>query len=116
LVRASFYLPAYDITFSNSAKNRFVVRRLRKDGYVDFNHLSNAAVARIVAFCGKDYLPLLRTLIHGTKAEVTAYFNAEKVGAEYRDFWDMVEYPGGSTNWQYRAAKSYLASMAAKTR
>ena len=60
LVRSTFLLPMYDITFSSSGPP--CTRRAPGARYLDFRHLSAHGGDRVLYFGGKSYLPALGEL------------------------------------------------------
>jgi hypothetical protein len=114
LIRASFRLPDYNITFSRQAgRHRPWVWRSRRDNreWLDFNHLQDAQISQdepIHFFGGRDYLRLFYALVTNLRGRKIVHHRAEvehSVGFEY------AEYTGSEKNrtWHYRAAKEFLA-------
>jgi hypothetical protein len=104
LVRGTFLLPKYDITFSGDAES--YKRRRQQDHWPDFRHLEDTGVP-IVFFGGKDYLPLFCRLTSGFSSPRTVYYGSkappEAPGCK------LVSYPTTArTNWHYGCVASFL--------
>lgn len=108
LVRASFLLPAYDITFSPKATQ--LERRKMSSEWNDLNHLSPSSVEPIVFFGGKDYLPLFSKLTRDVAALRTVrYFGRTPPnlpGCAFERFEGTK-----STNWHYDCAADFLQNV-----
>jgi hypothetical protein len=104
LVRGTFLLPKYDITFSGAAES--YKRRRQKDHWLDFRHLEDTGEP-IAFFGGKDYLPLFCHLTSGFSSPRTIYYRSDALpdapGCK------LVRYhTTARTNWHYGCAKEFL--------
>ena len=108
LVRASYLIPDYDITFSNQVDEKWKRRGL-KDRWPDFNHLQNSHDEPIHFFGGKNYLPMFYDLMErdSVPGKKVVHHKGDVLrcsGIEY------VEYVGrANTNWHYSAAQHFAA-------
>lgn len=115
LVKASFLLPDYDITFSTSTNVARRCRRGSKDeSWQDYNHLEGGSPVHF--FGGLDYLPLFYKLTAGLVAdtEIVIHHKAEpprKKGYRYEQFKGTV-----NTNWHYQAAKQWIGDKQPQAR
>src|SRR5262249_16040670 len=118
LIRASFWTPDYNITFSTQAKkDRPWVWRNTNDRHrvwLDFTHLKDAQVSQdepIHFFAGKNYRPLYYALMTTLPGKKIVHY---KGNLERRDGFQYAEYEGPEKNrtWHYRAAKEFLAQRA----
>ncbi len=114
LVRASYLLPDYDVTFSKNsdvpAQNK---RSMSQTGWKDFNHLRDEASAgeEIHFFGAKSYLDLFYQLTSANnKGERIVIHHKGQVpkrsGFHYEEFIGAV-----STNWHYVALGKFLGSV-----
>lgn len=104
LVRGTFLLPKYDITFSRAAE-RFK-RRHQQDHWLDYRHLQDTGEP-ITLFGAKDYVPLFCRLTSGFSSPRTIYYGSESSpdAAGCR----IVKYQTTAyRNWQYRCAVDFL--------
>lgn len=114
LVRASYWLPTYDITFS-SAKDvpAYARRRMTEDGWKDFNHLLEdwqdgeiEPKEEIVFFGGQSYLPLYVDLARGIPCQKLIY---QKSATPEIEGFTIRRYAGKtSTNWHYAAIRDFM--------
>jgi hypothetical protein len=115
LIRASFWTPDYNITFSTQAKKAkpWVWRNTKdtKGVWLDFNHLQDAQISQdelIHFFGGKDYRPLFYDLVTSLPGKKIVHYkgDAEKLPPGF----EPLEYKGPEKNrtWHYRAAKEFL--------
>src|SRR6266568_1079599 len=75
LVRGTFLLPKYDITFNGAAKS--YKRRRQQDHWPDFRHLEDTGEP-IVFFGGKDYQSLFSRLTFGFSSPRTVYYRSKE--------------------------------------
>lgn len=105
LIRSDFLTPQYNITFSASAE-RFK-RRLQRDPYADFCHLSDDGAGQILFFGGKDYLPLFCRLTAALDARRIVFFNSKT--APKTPGCLLVRYETTMrTNWHYACVNDFL--------
>jgi len=113
IIRASFKLPFYNITYSNQAKVPKYSRRTYNMKWNDFNHLLEDSNdfddnSVIILFSGKDYIePFCKMTRSIKKRKIIKYIAEniiEKEGYEYEEYYK------NGTNWQYEAAKDFLKS------
>ena len=101
LVRASFKLPKYDITFSSSADR--CKKRGKRDEYADFNQLDEDSDEALLFFGGNDYLSLFCEMTESWRGRRVVYFRSRKEpeypGVEFVRFESLA-----STNWHYGCA------------
>jgi hypothetical protein len=106
LVRADFYLPYYNITFSTQA-DPYCQRKVR-DEFRDFNQLAEAnlqANEPIYFFGGQSYLPLYLRLMRDIKTRKVIYHS---FGEGYLiDGYECIPYRG-FTNWHYVCAQDFI--------
>ena len=106
LVRASYLLPCYDITFSHQA-DRYK-RRGARDVYHDFAHLDEVGRKQVVFFGGMSYHGTLVNLTKQVRlADKALFFNS----AQEPDLpgWRTKPYPSrGKTNWHYPCLAEFL--------
>lgn len=112
LVRSTYLLPDYDITFSKSREVPLQNRRsARQGGWKDFNHLASdvSSDEEVHFFGSKEYLALFCALAEPGKrvGKIVIHHNgpvARQLGCSYR------QYEGNArTNWHYLALKDFLA-------
>ncbi|MGH8058075.1 MAG: DUF6884 domain-containing protein, partial [Candidatus Entotheonellia bacterium] len=115
LIRADFWTPNYNITFSKQSKKKKPwAWRNAKDCvplWQDFNHLQNVQIAQdepIHFFAGKDYLPMFYALVESVPGKKVVHHKGD---VERRSCFDYKEYRGPEKNrtWHYRAAKDFAA-------
>lgn len=107
LIRSTFLLPDYDITFSPQAK--MSKRRTKQDPFQDYSHLSQSDIKNnetIYFFGGKDYLPLFCTLTRSLHARKVVYFTSRNIVKESGFEYKRYRTPG--TNWHYRCAQDFI--------
>jgi hypothetical protein len=109
IVKSSFRLPKYDITFSKAKNVASFKRRSHRDSYADFCHLKDG-IEPAIFFGGKDYLPLLRSLMRNQKRRKIAYFRAAQAEkTKIVDGWEMRAFVTPKlTNWHYDAARELI--------
>jgi uncharacterized protein DUF6884 len=108
LVRGSYRLPKYDITFSKQA-DKYKQRR-PEDSYQDFNQLPREPDGPVVFLGGRDYLPLFSALTRDVRAKVVVPYRCPPgpgTGTVRREgHLLLVPYPTAAlTNWYYGCAK-----------
>lgn len=100
LIKASFLLPKYDITFSASA-DRYK-KRSKRDEYADFNQLDEDTGEALLFFGGNDYLSLFYEMANEYRGQRIVFHCSDtidrRVGCEYKP------YPKCFTNWHYQCA------------
>lgn len=108
IIRADFFTPAYDITFSNSARGEKAYQKRKKsDQYCDFNFLPHTSSEPIIFFGGQDYLPLFLHLTGGTN-------NPRYVTLRSKNELDVPGYvplryeTTRKTNWHYSCAEDFI--------
>ncbi len=101
LIKASFLLPKYDITFSASA-DRYK-KRSKRDEYADFNQLDEDTGEALLFFGGNDYLSLFYEMTNEHRGQRIVFHCSDtidrRVGCEYKP------YPKCFTNWHYLCAE-----------
>ena len=121
LVRASYHLPDYDITFRNMAKEEKYKQRRQMDPYLDFNHLLDdyGAMCEIpICFFGGDtYRPLFASLLQPLRGSKSVFYRVPPLpGAVPHQFealnpeigFHNVPFPTSRlTNWQYECAEAF---------
>ena len=78
LVRASFRLPKYDITFSSNSGVARHKRRFVSDRYCDFNQLDKDTSDDLLFFGDKDYHRSFCEITENYGGRRIAYFNLKK--------------------------------------
>jgi len=105
LIRADFFTPYYDITFSQSAEA--YKRRRKTDRYDDFRMLPAATNEDIHFFGGKDYLPLFCSLTATIRTKKIVFYNSarppELNGCLPKRFETRTR-----MNWHYECAIAFL--------
>lgn len=107
LIRSTFLIPEYDITFSLQAEK--CKRRTKRDRFSDFSQLCQSDITddeTIYFFGGKDYLPLYYTLTRSLHARKVIYFASDKIVREKG--YEYIKYAGTGTNWHYRCAQDFI--------
>lgn len=101
LVKASFLLPKYDITFSSGADR--CKKRGKRDEYADFNQLDEDTGETLLFFGGNDYLSLFYEMTEAYSGRKIVYFKSTKE-PQYSGF-EFVRFESlASTNWHYGCA------------
>lgn len=104
LIKATFLIPNYDITFSASADA--YKRRRKSDPYRDMCQLPESTDEDVYFFGGKDYVPLFCELTETYKGQRTVFFNSvhqpEAPGCSLRRFSTRTR-----TNWHYQCVKEF---------
>lgn len=119
LVRGSFLLPYYDITFSsNSRIDKYKRREDDKIDFHDFNHLKedwrnlNLNEYNIYVFVTKNYLDLFYKLmgeIDGIgKNQITIFHLSDHIKKEKKFNYQLYKENSQRTNWHYSALKKFL--------
>lgn len=123
LIRANFWTPDYNITFSKQSKKKKLTLKFWRDfkattDWPDFNHLKGAQSAQdepIHFFGGKDYLPLFYKLVTSVPAKMFVHHKGEIVHHKGKEKFEYVEYVGKrKTNWHYSAAEQFAAKWASE--
>ena len=105
LVRGTFRLPTYDITFSSSADPHS--RRRSGDEFADFNALAGAPPDDTVFIGGKDYLPLFLRLTASTPGRRLVYVNSNRQPQAPGCIVQPYITPR-QTNWHYSCANDLV--------
>jgi hypothetical protein len=107
-VSAGFLLPNYDITFSPSADT--YKRRRKNESYRDLCSLTEeTADDDLVFFGGKDYLPLLKSLIGRFTQPKIVYHCTSQAPRFDSSSWRAIKYDAKrSTNWHYDCAHEFI--------
>jgi hypothetical protein len=114
LIRANFWTPDYNVTFSTQAKKKkpwaWRNTKDKRHTWADFNHLQDANIEGeepIHFFGGKDYLPMFYALVKTCPGRKIVHYKGD---IEQRAGFDYNEYKGPEKNrtWHYRAAKDFL--------
>ena len=105
LVRASFLLPKYDITFSSprDCKDRYKKRGMREE-YQDFNHLDEHSGQGVLFLGGQNYLNLFCELTGNYAGHRIVYFNSKKEPKDSGTNFVRFE-TSAKTNWHYLCAE-----------
>ena len=120
LVRASFLLPDYNITFAPVKPSERWKKRGKKDYYKDFNHLADDLkgqnTSKALFLGGKGYLPLLRTLLENVPCQTIIFYRIQPGRPSSKEpihpfpSATFVPFPTAScTNWHYECAKALVA-------
>ncbi|MGR3914019.1 MAG: hypothetical protein OD918_05760 [Gammaproteobacteria bacterium] len=109
LVRADFFLPAYDITFSSAVKKEHRHKRRKKqDAYRDFAMLPDDCDDDLMFFGGKDYRPLFQRLSRRYRGGRFVYYNS--IEKPSLPGCKAIAYKTATrTNWHYKCAESFIA-------
>lgn len=112
LIRADFLTPAYNITFSQSARgDKSYARRSKSDRYQDFCMLSPDTTEDVLFFGSREYVPLFCSLTSRIKARRTVFYNTaqppDAPGCGLRLFSEAKR----NTNWQFDCANAYLDNV-----
>jgi hypothetical protein len=108
LVRGSFRLPAYDISFSGSADPH--CRRRSGDEFADFNALAEQLPGDTVFLGGKDYLPLFLRLTASDPGRRLVFFNASRQPQAPGCLVQPYITPR-RTNWHYSCASDLIQGV-----
>jgi len=108
LIRADFWTPYYDITYSQSAED--YKRRRKSDQYSDFRMIPAQTDEEVVFFGGKDYVPLFASLTAAIRARKTVFYNASQApqaaGCKVQRFVTSTR-----TNWHYECANALIEEL-----
>jgi hypothetical protein len=109
LVRATFMLPDYDITFSKQAEP-YKVRRAA-DTFHDFVQLQDSDPGPLVFLGGEDYRDRVKKLTgfygHGKSCFVRVEPGTPAVPRQGMDAWTTIPFPTSrKTNWHYACAEA----------
>lgn len=105
LVRADYFIPYYDITFSRKVNP--CQRRKTGDVFYDFNHLNTQINENVYFFGGVDYLPLYYTLTREIPAEKVIFHVSGKIPKE--NGYEYINCSVGQiTNWHYKCVEEFL--------
>lgn len=115
LVRATYRLPNYDITFSNNAENNKIRNYNPHDQYHDFNHLSEINEDEdIIYIGGKDYLPLFYELTQDLQNRKIVYWKAKDIPMPQKNketfifrFYEI----NYNQNWHYELAETIATGI-----
>ncbi len=107
LIRADFWTPDYNITFSKQCiKKKPWAWRNTKDrlrSWLDFNHLQGAPIAqdeRIHFFGGNDYLPTFYALVESVPGKKVVHHKGD---------YEKYDGPKWNRTWYYGAARDFAA-------
>lgn len=106
LVKASYLLPDYDITFSTRAEP--YKRRCKQEVYRDFCALKDDA-DDIVFLGGKDYLPLFCSLTKQNPAQKVIYYNSIMTPSLPLGYRAAKYATNTRTNWHYECADALIS-------
>ena len=113
LVRSDYLVPNYDITFSTSNKvNKAFRRNFQKDHFEDHCQLPSVVEGPIVFFGGKDYFPLLHSLMEKQGCKKIVFYSASRKSAPDAPGYCLMKSEYGGTNWHYRAACKFIEDEA----
>jgi hypothetical protein len=107
LVRSSYPLPPYDITFVRKDPSR---QRRRDDVFADFEQLEVATDGPVVFLGGAEYLPMFRRLTRHVRVPRIVPFRCDPEGTRPRPperAPDIIRIPyrtARCTNWHYTCA------------
>lgn len=119
LVRSSYLLPDYDVTFSKNKNVPLKSRRsMRQGGWKDFNHLTSDTPPdeEIHFFGSKEYLALFCVLAEPERREGWVVIHHK--GPVVQNPRCRYEHYTGTTrtNWHYVALSEFLAYQSGRTR
>lgn len=111
IIRASYKIPAYNITYSNSKSVPKYSRRINSDKWNDFNHLKEDSAnfdenSIIILFSGSNYIESFCNMTKFIKNRKIIYYTAQSISK--KDGFEYSKYKKNFTNWHYEAAKEYL--------
>lgn len=110
LVRASYLLPDYDITFSQVRSCESYKRRRPSDQFMDWCHLSEEDEGPAYFLGVEKYLPLLTKLTDGLPLEKVVYYAGSSGPYLPARGWRTVRALDKSfTNWHYTCAREFMA-------
>lgn len=105
LIRASYLLPFYDITFTALAE--CYKRRRPHDKYDDFCHLHSGETGPIVFLGGRDYLPLFEKLTDPLPFDKIVFHTSAH--PPQHPGWRTLRFETRKrTNWHYDCARALL--------
>lgn len=106
IVRSTYLLPAYDVTFSTQAKRKpWVIRDPKDPDWKDFNHLEESGLRageKVHFFGGKDYIPTLLALTSGLDIHLIVHYSGKPPRLPDRVIRREADETG--RDWYYRAA------------
>ena len=117
LVRADFYLPAYDITFSyQQASDKFKQRKyIKEDGkFAKFNHLECSGDELIYFFGGIGYLNMYYDLTRNLSCPKVIYYKSDKLDSEtnrVKGYRYIKFITTKRQNWHYLCAKDFINGL-----
>jgi hypothetical protein len=116
IIRASFKIPAYNITYSTAPKTPEHARRTDDCGWKDINHLKKDCEgldgdSKIILFAGSDYAPHFCAMTESIRYRKKIVYNSEKA-RRMSEQWPDFEYAPFQTpnksSWVYEAAGNFL--------
>lgn len=104
LVRSDFFLPQYDITFSNNIDRH--VKRKRHDYFADWCQIDPNIREPVIFFGGTSYVPTFVHLTRSLRSERIIFYNTQAriiaSGCSLRRYDTSVR-----TNWHYLCAVDF---------
>jgi hypothetical protein len=112
LVKSTYLLPYYDITFSHKKGVPAECGRGQLEmGWNDFDHLKRRVKPgeEVHCFVTLDYLPLLCQLTRSYKGNCRIVIHYKSSTMPRKDGYRYEKYTGSAkTNWHYQAAKEFM--------
>lgn len=105
LVKASYLLPKYDITFSKQASKD--KRRSKSDTYDDFKHLCLESNDKLIFLGGADYLGLFNKLTTSYSGQRIVFYKSSKQ-KEIPNCKLVYFDTTAKTNWHYLCAQKII--------
>ena len=107
LIRADFWTPAYDITFTSVKKDAKHKQRYKRDKFRDFRMLPDDTAKPVVFFGGQKYVPQFCELTSRVQGPRHVFYNSniapKAPGCQTRKFETKTR-----INWHYKAAQAYV--------
>ena len=129
IVKASYWLPNYDITFSRPPKGKkknYIIRSSAQNEIAQWDdinafHDSNIKIYDLHIFCGKKYLRLINKLITDRQIDpnmITLYIrNNEPNFNEWEIYCKLIKWThpdpkkDRNTNWHYDCAEDFINKL-----
>ena len=108
LIKASFKIPYYDITFSSNVSDKFK-KRYKKIRFNDFNQLTDHINKdeKIIGFFGNDYLDLFYSLTKDLSNRKYVFKNSS-IKKHYDNIQFIPFHSKQKRIWHYKAAEKLL--------
>jgi len=110
LIRSDFYIPYYNITFSQVNREiKYIQRKKNSDDWHDFQQLDSSSKEPLVYFGCYGYIPLLTNLTKKYKGKKIAFYAAYEAGKELQKSGFAIIKRDSYTNWHYKCAEEWCS-------